>query len=233
MRRHMRYMKWVLILPLLVGALFASEIVVNTDAGETFVFDVDPDESLGVLQDRISSITDDTAYIVAVPPRKKFWKKKAAKQGGLLEYPRDYYGEVSPQLLKDIRYLVATLANKSLVTITYLKSDLEEIGDRINVIHPLRFLAAIFTDEEMKVGMRNMRGRGWIWNHFLKGTSDCLSSEASIDNVKDEYIIDFAQTVELDVDRIYPSILAHKWAEFVDILIAEIPRKGDHDRYDN
>jgi len=229
----MQLTKWILVLPLLLGVTHASEVLVNTQDGQTFVFDVDPDESLSMLQDRISAITEEDAYIVAVPSKKKKWAPQAGDQGRYLGYPRDYSAPVTRQERDDIHYIVTSLADKSLITIAFIKGDLEAAGDRIDHIHPLRFLMTVFTDEEMKVGIRNIRGRGWIWKHFISGIKDSLATETNIGNMKNEHLIHFAKTVELDVNKIFPSVQIQNWDGFIDTLIAEIPRKGDHDRYDN
>ncbi len=229
----MQLAKWALFLPILLGAIHASEILVNTQDGQTFVLDIDPDESLGMLQDRISALTEDDAYIVAVPSRQKNWNVSSGTKGGYLGYPRDYHAPVNGAERSDIHYIVTSLADKSLITIGFLKKDLEAAGDRIDHIHPLRFLMTIFTDEELKVGIRNIRGRGWVWNHFVGGIKDCLATETSIGNMKDEYVNHFAKTVAIHPNKILPSIRQKNWDRFIEILIKEIPRKGDHDRYDN
>jgi hypothetical protein len=225
--------KWILILPTLFGVIHANEILVNTQDGQTFVFDVDPDECLGALQDRIASLTEDQAYIVAVPPRNKNWNVTAGTKGGYLGYPRNYSVPVTGAERSDIHYIVTSLADKSLITIAFLKADLEAAGDRIDHIHPLRFLMTVFTEEELKVGIRNIRGRGWVWNQFVGGIKDCLTTESNIGNLKDEYVHHFAKTVEIHPNKILPAIQQRNWDKFIDILIKEIPRKGDHDRYDN
>jgi len=229
-----RMIKWILILPLLFGVIYTSEILVDTQDGQTYVLDLNPDESLGEFQNRISAlIEDEEAFIVAVPSKKKKIHPQASRHGGFLGYPREYDAQMTQQEKADIHFIVTSLANKSLITIALMKGDLESAGDRIDHLHPLRFLMTVFTDEEMKVGIRNIRGRGWIWNNFIDGLKKTLATEANIDNIKDEYIIHFAQMVELDVNRIYPSIQTQSWEAFIQILITEIPRKGNHDRYDN
>jgi len=67
-----------------------------------------------------------------------------------------------------------------LISIAIAKGDLVAAGDRIDHVHPLRFLEAVFTDEELKVGIRNIRGKGWVWNHFVGGLKDSLSTEFNI-----------------------------------------------------
>lgn len=229
----MRLVKWIWVLPLLLGVTNANEVFVNTQSGQMYVVNVDLDESIGVFQDRLSVLTGDEAFTVAIPSKKRKWAVEAGTQGGYLGRPREYTCDVTPEEKCDIHYVVTSLANKSLISIALMKGSLESAGDRIDHVHPLRFLMTIFTDEELKVGIRNIRGRGWIWNAFISSIKDTLSTEDGLGNLKDEYICHFAQVVGIDYNRIYPFIVAQDWDGFVEVLIHEVPRKGNHDRYDN
>jgi len=222
----------------LFGASHAQEVLVNTPDGETFLFDIDPSESLGTLQNKIASLSNGkkSNLLIEISEEKSegFDMDLAAarSQGGYLGYPRNYYTEVSPEERADIRFIITTLANKSLISIAIAKGDLEAAGDRIDHLHPLRFLMTVFSDEELKVGIRNIRGKGWVWNHFVGGLKDCLAAEMYIGNMKDEYVVNFSQIVKIDPRIITPTIIDQKWDDFVDQLITHIPRQGDHNRYD-
>lgn len=147
-------------------------------------------------------------------------------------YPRNFNAPVSPQEKADIRHIVTTLAKSSLVSLMRQKGDLERTGNRINHVHPLRFLMTIFSDEELKVGIRNIRPRGWVWSDFIKGLRESLSEEASRGNLTDAQIQAFASAVGINAAQIYPSIQGHRWDEFVDTLISIVPRQGSNNRYD-
>ncbi|MCB1181278.1 MAG: hypothetical protein KDK55_04575 [Chlamydiia bacterium] len=157
----------------------------------------------------------------------------AGHQGGYLGYPRDYYAPLNSTERSDIHYIITSLANRSLASILFHKSELEAAGDRIDHVHPLRFLECVFTTEEYKVGIRNIRGRGWIWGDFIGGIKSSLGVEADIDNLTHEMIYDFATTVQIKPGLILPEIQNRNWDKFVDLLIMHIPRKGDGNRYDD
>lgn len=145
---------------------------------------------------------------------------------------RDYSLELTQSDRNDIRYIITTMADKSLATLLRLKGQLETAGDRIDHVHPLRFLEAIFGDEQLKVAIHNIRKRGWVWGDFFKGISTSLGLEYSHNNVTDEMVHDFASIVKISPKEILPSIHSQKWAEFIDILIKKIPRSGNPGRYD-
>lgn len=236
MKRAIFFLQILIVMFLTETTTFAHEILVNTQDGETFVLDIDPTESFGNLQDKIAALsngnTQDLLIEFSTVGKPMDFNFEAHTKGGYLGYPRSYSSEVTPEEKNDIRYIVTTLANKSLIAIALAKSDLEAAGDRIDHIHPLRFLMTVFSDEELKVGIRNIRGRGWIWSHFVGGLKESLSTEARIDNMRNEFVYHFAQSVKIDSKIIIPPVSQQKWEEFVDLLITHIPRAGDHDRYD-
>ncbi len=155
------------------------------------------------------------------------------KHGQFLGVPRDYFAPLTANEIGDIRHIVTSLANRSLIHLLANRGEFEAAGDRVDHVHPLKFLMVIFTDEELKVCVRNMRGRGWVWGSFASGLTDSLATESSIDNLRIEHIYDFASTVEIDPNMIVPSVEQKKWEEFINLLIEHVPRKGDHGRYDS
>ncbi len=230
--------RWFLVVLAVVLAplSYGSEMLITTYDGRTFVFDVDPEESIGALQDRIGALEemDSESYVVEAAPRLGAMSIAAnGGQGKELGYPRDYCSEVTYEEMVDIRYIVTSLANKPLLSIALIKSDLEAAGDRIDHLHPLRFLMTVFTDEELKVGIRNIRGRGWVWKHFVGGLKNCMSTESRIGNMCDEHIIHFSDVVQVDPENALELVSTHQWDAFIEYLIRAVPRDGDHDRYDS
>lgn len=145
---------------------------------------------------------------------------------------RDYNAPITKDEKKNISYIVTTLANKSLVKLLSLKSSLEKVGDKVNHVHPFRFLQCIYTDEELKVCIHNIMGRGWVWKDFMKGLSESLNEEAQRNNLRQECINDFAKIVGIDPGLINTPIQEHRWEDFVKLLSVYIPRQGNPDRYD-
>lgn len=144
---------------------------------------------------------------------------------------RNYSTPVTLLEKQDISYIVNTLGMSSLSKITKAKSSLKKAGNRIDNVHPLRFLLCVFTDEQMKASVHAMEGRSWVWTEFLSGLKKSLEEESQKDNMKMEFITDFASRLGITVDLIYPSISQHQWNQLVSILIDKIPRNSDADRY--
>ncbi len=145
---------------------------------------------------------------------------------------RDYDVPITKEDKKNLAYIVNTLARDSLLSIGTSRSSIKKVGDKLEHLHPLRFVMIIFTDEEMKAGAHAIRDRGgWIWDGFLGGITRSLTDESARQNVKEEHIRDFAKVVGIDADLILPPLQQERWKDFVDILIDNIPRQNDPNRY--
>ncbi len=230
-----------LIISLLLTTLLpitADEVMVNTSDGETYFIEVDPQERLADLEEKIIALSDGRRkpYIIEFndQPNPRRWCHKFAAKGGYLGYPRNYSAEISRQESEDIRYIVTKLAEETYFSLAALQSDLEAAGDRIDHIHPLRFLMTVFTDEKLKACIKIIQGRsGFVWNPFIGGIKKALSTEAEIGNMKHEFVSHFSNTVKININLILPAYKSQDWGKFVTLLIEHIPRKGDQDRFDD
>jgi hypothetical protein len=148
-----------------------------------------------------------------------------------VDMTRTYVAGVTASEVADISYIVKTLANSSLPKIKSAETSLKKAGDRIEQVHPLQFLTCVFTNEELKVCVRNMQGRAWVWKNFLSGILDTLEQEAAKNNIL-PFIHDFAAHIKIDPNVILPIAQTGRWEKFVSTLIDLVPREGGTDRYD-
>lgn len=147
---------------------------------------------------------------------------------------RNYNIPVSQTEKDDLTYITTTLARSSLPSLatSSKRTALKKAGDRIDHLHPLRFLMTVFTDEELKANITAIRTRDWVWGKFYEGLEGSLKEESRKDNMRNEFVADFATIIGIDVSLIQPSIQEKRWKEFVNILIDVIPRSGNPGRYD-
>lgn len=224
-------------------AAIGSEFLIMSESGENFVIDVDQDESFlnvmqgikGLLQDKqdqgfiVESLDEDYRFEYTGFFTDFFTESKVPKK----TFTRNYYDRLTKAQWEDISYIVKILGYKSLVKILTLKGKVEAAGDRVQIVHPFRFLECLFTDEKNKAGVHNIKERGgWVCKDFMAGIHNTLEEEANNDNLKMEFIIDFAKIVGIDVNLIYGPIQERRWKDLVDVLITYIPREGDPTRYD-
>lgn len=133
---------------------------------------------------------------------------------------------------KSIRYIIETLAKTDLTELYFHKPKLYEAKSKVNHIHPLRFLAYIFSEKDLKAWMRAIKKKSWVWKQFFKGLKSSLQEESDHNNMNIGFINDFAQNVGIDPALIKDSILQKHWSEFVDILIERLSPKDKSNRYD-
>ncbi len=144
---------------------------------------------------------------------------------------RDYSVTVTKQEKKDISYIIKTLAYDSLISIGTSKSSLKAAGDRINLVHPFRFLMTVFTDEELKAGIRAIRDRGgWVWSGFIDGIVESLGEESAKGNLL-SFVDDFAGRLHLSEESITLKLQQKDWSGLVNFLIDTVPRQIDPNRY--
>lgn len=145
---------------------------------------------------------------------------------------RAYENTLTPQERATISDIVLTLANTSYPKLLLKKGELDRKGAQIDHVHPLRHLACIFTDEQLKAGIRNIREKKLVWRSYVNGLGSSLTEESQRDNLKEGYILDFAQMVGINPSLIWPLINERRWRDFIEVLIDSIPRKGNPRRYD-
>lgn len=145
---------------------------------------------------------------------------------------RNYSRPVKTDEKNNIRYVIRSLAKYNLAQLAREKSSLERAGDKINHLHPFRFLQCIFTDEELKAGLHAIRKKGgYVWSNYYDGMKSSLNEEFDKDNLI-QFTCDFADNVGVNVNEILPYVQARQWSNLVDVLINSIPRQGNPQRYD-
>lgn len=209
-------------------SLEGKELVVRTPEGDSFILHVQPHDNCDEILTLLETHLGESDYFIDFKKTTKVSNYKAVKQ----TTPRNYALAVTSKEKEDIAFIVNTLGMSSLLSVAKNKSALKKAGDRIDGIHPLRFLMCVFTDEKMKVSMDAMQKRNWIWDEFVGGLFNSLNQESSRDNMKPEFIADFANTVGIAIDLVNPPITKKQWAVLIKTLIQNIPRKTDSGRYD-
>ncbi len=164
------------------------------------------------------------------------WKKNASQRAEMdVLQLRDYWKEVKAEE-EDISFIINTLAYKSLASVFCKKKKLEEAGDRINHLHPLRFLLFILSDPKLNAGLRAIYSRDLLWSSFVGGTYTSLKEESDRGNMHEECVSDFCSQLSIndpDVQfEIAQALQAQSWDVFMKLLFLHVPRNVGFDRYD-
>lgn len=208
--------------------LHAIDVVVEVPSGEHIRFEASPEDTLENIFSVIESFgyeQEASSYTFTYLPCKDELLCKAAKV-------RDYNAPVPASIVKDIRYIILTLANQPLLKLKKYKDSLKTAGDRLDKIHPLNIWKEIFTDNEMIPAINNIKRRTTVWDNFMKGMGKSLDEAREVNDLKPEYIEDFCQKIGVKPSLILPFINANDWEGFVKQLINHVVRDGEPHRYD-
>ncbi len=152
-------------------------------------------------------------------------------QESVKKVERDFSKTLTTQEKKDISYIIKTLSTTAVIKLPFCKAQLERAGDRINHVHPLRFLEYAFSTEELKAGVHAIRQRSWVWGDFFKGLKDSLQEESERDNMKDAYIAHFSKSVGISPSIVVGTIQNRQWHHFFEALLKKVPRSQKTKRY--
>lgn len=213
-----------LLLTLAVIPLDAREIIVRSPQGEPIIVDIRSEESFVETLEVLENTFGVKDEFVIDFQRTAFAKAESRKAA---EPIRNYYVAMTAKEKEDLSFIINTLGSGDLIKVAKNRSKLKKAGDRIDHLHPLRFLMGIFTDEQMKVSMTVIDGKFMVWDGFLGGLEPSCETETNRNNMTPEMVADFAKQVGVDFNLIYPAIANRQWVELVHILMAHVPRKGN------
>lgn len=211
--------------------LSAHEVHVLSPQGNSLTIDIDRESSFQSVMEQIafeiesiegttsSELIFDYSFSHDVSRKKK-------------STSRNYAHIPTPTEKEDIAYIVKTLASGGWTDLLKQKSSLKKAGDRVDHVHPLRFLAYVFSDEQLKAGLHAIHDRSKVWKEFFGGLSESLEEESKKGNMKQEYLNEFAAQVGVNINSIMPAVNKQDWNQFISLLLQHLPRSGNPGRYD-
>ncbi|MGE5196064.1 MAG: hypothetical protein ACM3JI_01890 [Anaerolineae bacterium] len=118
-----------------------------------------------------------------------------------------------------ISKLIRTMAEKNIIKLAFEKRSLEKKGKRINHVHPLRFLAFIFGDPQLKSCMHQIRKSSFKWDHFVDGLAKRLKEESE-NNTLLPYLPGFCNYLNLNIADVASIVHNHHWESLVRYLLS-------------
>ncbi len=134
---------------------------------------------------------------------------------------RNYEKPLSREERAQIQGLVKTLAHDSYAKLIWNKTAITKTGDRVNHVHPLRFLEAIFTDLSTTRSLHKLQARGWVWSEFVQGLNQSLKEESEKKNITETFVVDFASNVRGNPEVLFAIIQKKDWNHLVSTLLHE------------
>ncbi len=119
----------------------------------------------------------------------------------------------------DIKELLETLSTQDMFGLLKRRSSLNELGDRIEHVHPLKFLEIIVTDNHLKSCLQEVDSSFFKRSAFLRGLSKSFGKKAKLGEI-DPYIPDFSLAVHRPTKSIEPFFRDKNWKGLVKYLLS-------------
>lgn len=116
--------------------------------------------------------------------------------------------------------IISTLAKTSAPLLLFKEERLNEVGEQIRHLHPLKFLSAVLTNPYLKECMKEIFDDFFKRRGFLTGFTPNLLREVAKGTL-DCYSQDFAQEVGVPVGSFGPFLEARDWEGMIQALIAD------------
>lgn len=118
-----------------------------------------------------------------------------------------------------IAYIITSMAEKNVFQLLLEKRDMEKKGDRINHVHPLRFIGYACSDPKLVRGMRQFKKNPFKWDNFISGFARRMREEASRNNLH-RFVPSMAEFLNADAQEISSHIQQGDYEALVRYLIS-------------
>ena len=117
-----------------------------------------------------------------------------------------------------IHELISTMAETNLVALYFKENHLKALGDRISEVHPLKFLAVIFSNPYLKSCMNVIWDSNIKRGEFLEGLGGSLSREMEKGKLH-MHVEPFGADLTIPHETLRPFFDAQDWGNLVLFLM--------------
>jgi len=129
---------------------------------------------------------------------------------------RDYNAPLTENEKANIRYIITTLANTSTIGLAFYQKKLQQAGNNVDHVHPLKFLGYIFSDPKLKSDVPRIASMPW--NRFANDMGESLGKAYQRENLKPEYIHEFAKQIGVPYESIQSYFQQRQWVSLIQAL---------------
>jgi hypothetical protein len=119
---------------------------------------------------------------------------------------------------KRIDKLIKELADSSYWSLLRRKKEFDKLKEKIEPIHPLRFIGYIYSKDSLKKRMPRIQNESLKWNRFVSSFGDRMSKEASHGNLL-PYLPGFCQLLGVNPRDVEHFIQKRDWKKLLDFLM--------------
>jgi len=117
---------------------------------------------------------------------------------------------ISEKEKKIVQSIFTTMAEKNIIQLALEKRAMEKKGKKITHIHPMRFIAYLFANPELKSCMKKISKSSFKWDAFVDGFSKRMKEENGKDNLI-KHVPGFCKEVGADPATITRFIEKRDW----------------------
>lgn len=114
--------------------------------------------------------------------------------------------------------IITTMSENGKMGLLFKKNHLNELGSKINHIHPLKFLSTIFSTPHLKECMNGIFEDYFKRNGFMDGLGPSLEKESEKGTLE-KLLPGFAEEVSADFESLRPYFRSRDWENMVRKLI--------------
>lgn len=194
--------------------LSAIEVILSKENSVESVIDVDPSTPINEIYTHVENHEGAPVENIQLIADYKTAKRSASKK-----LHRDYNEIPSKEDVENLNYIIKTLATKNPIQLAFSSSELNDRGDKIMHLHPLKFLTIILTDPDNLKYVKAIRDKTLAWNGFIRNLRKSLKEETDKHNLTYEQVADFSNVIGVDVNLLWPDIENKRWTAFTDKAI--------------
>jgi len=117
-----------------------------------------------------------------------------------------------------VHEIITTLGERGKIYLLFNQGHINDLGDEIEHLHPLKFLTSIFCYPHIKRHMPEIYDDYFKRNGFMGGLAPNLSRESEKGKLN-QYLGKFAQEIKVPLDKMRPFFDTHNWEGLVEFLI--------------
>lgn len=125
---------------------------------------------------------------------------------------------------KIIYQIIDTVGNLGYLKLILKKGELADLGNKVQHVHPLKFLETVLTNPHLKESMVKVMGSIFTREGFLDGSGNApgfvakCNREAARNNFE-SYIVGFCQVVKVHPEQVRSLVEKREWEKLVKFLI--------------
>ena len=106
--------------------------------------------------------------------------------------------------------LVHALGTSNVPKLLWKRREMERMGNSINHVHPMRFIAMILTNPRLRADLQEVRRSFFKWNGFMDGFRRRMTEEYYRSNIQ-PHVMGFCETLDVNVEVVQHFVDRKDW----------------------